>query len=67
MELLISGLLFGLTIGWYFTKYTKDQKIRELEELLIEQDNLVKMQSMYIEQEGRRYNGKSKGKSIHEV
>ena len=48
MELLISGLLFGLTMGWYFTKYSKDQKIRELEELLIEQDEVVKMQSVYI-------------------
>ena len=48
MELLISGLLFGLTMGWYFTKYSKDQRIRELEELLIEQDEVVKMQSVYI-------------------
>ena len=50
MEIFLGGLILGLTFGWYLTKYKLEMKIEALEDLILEQNELVHIQSVYIDQ-----------------
>lgn len=54
MEIFLGGLLLGLTFGWYLTKYKLERKIEALENLILEQDELVHIQSVYIDQSDKK-------------
>lgn len=56
MEIFLGGLLLGLTFGWYLTKYKLERKIEALENLILEQDELVQIQSVYIDQFDKKVN-----------
>lgn len=50
MEVFLGGLIVGLACGWFFGKYKLERKVEVLESLLLEQDKVVQIQSVYIDQ-----------------